>query len=113
MLKNIRRKVANAISPDKVNSYPFVELKLATPQSENRRILARAHKEFEKEFGRPAKDDAEAWEWDRERTNKIIRELGLEPSNPDTKYRPELFYEREGEVKWLFLTWPSLERHWI
>ena len=100
VINEFRTKLANAISPEKTHSYPFIKnLKWATPQSENRRILARAHKEFEKEFGRPAKDDAEAWEWDRERTNKIIREMGLEPSNPDTKYRPELFYEREGEVK--------------
>lgn len=92
-MKNIRRKVANAISPDKSQSYPIVELKWATPQSENRRSLERAHVNFEKEFGRPAIDDAEAWKWDREQLNEIFKKHG-EPL-ARTEFVPEHFFVGE------------------
>lgn len=92
-INNIRRKAANAISPDKSQSYPFVELNWATPQSENRRSLERAHVNFKKEFGRSAASDKEAWEWDREQVNKIILEMGLEPNYHSSKYDPALFIE--------------------
>lgn len=100
MMKSIRRKLADAISPEKSNSYPFVELNWATPQSENRRILERAHKNFKLEHGRPAIDDAEAWKWDREQVHETLRKMGLEPSNPSTEFHPSLidenYYEKEN-----------------
>lgn len=92
MIKDIRRKVANVISPEKSKSYPLVELKWATPQSENKRSLERAHVKFEKEFGRPAIDHAEAWKWDREEVHKVLREIDVEPSNPSTEFIPEHFF---------------------
>lgn len=95
MLKNIRRKLANAISPENSHSYPFVELKLATPQSENKRSLERAHVNFEKEFGRPAVDHAEAWKWDRQELHKALKEVDLEPLNPSTEFIPEHFFTGE------------------
>ncbi|GAA0455453.1 hypothetical protein [Alkalibacillus silvisoli] len=94
MIKNIRRKVANAISPEKSHSYPFVELNWATPESENKRSLERAHKKFKLEHGRPAIDDAEAWKWDREQLNVSLKELGLELAS--TEFIPEHFIEKEN-----------------
>lgn len=90
-INNIRRKLANAISPEQSNSYPFVGVKWSTIESENRRALKRAHKKFEEEHGRPAKDNAEAWRWDREELHKTLNNLGLEPSNPSTDFIPEHF----------------------
>lgn len=100
MIKNIRRKVANAISPDKSSVYPFVELNWATPQSENRRSLERAHKLFEKDHGRKAIDDAEAWKYDREQLNISLEKLGHELAS--TEFIPEHFYESFGndEHEW-------------
>ena len=95
MLKDIRRKVANAISPDKASEYPFVELNWATPESENRRSLERAHKKFEVEHGRPAKDDAEAWKWDREQLNISLEKKGLELAS--TEFIPEHFFGDSNE----------------
>ena len=92
-INSIRRKAANVISPDKSQSYPFVELNWATPQSENRRSLERAHVNFKKEFGRSATSDKEAWEWDREQLNRLMLEMGLEPSCNGTEYDPALFIE--------------------
>lgn len=94
MIKNIRRKVANAISPEKSHDYPVIELKWATAQSENRRSLERAHKGFEQVFGRPAINDAEAWKWDREQFNVSLKNLGLDPVSTD--FIPEHFYEKEN-----------------
>lgn len=91
MLKNIRRKISNKISPEKSNSYPLVELKWATPQSENKRSLERAHVKFKKEFGRSAIDDAEAWKYDREELNKSLIGLGLDPVS--TEFIQSHFYE--------------------
>jgi len=95
MLENVRRKVANAISPEKSHDHPFVELNWATPQSENKRSLERAHKNFEKAFNRPAVDHAEAWKWDREKLHKSMKEVGVEPSNPSTDFIPKHFFVGE------------------
>lgn len=95
MFKNVRRKVANAISREKSQDYPVVELNWATPQSENKRILEKAHRDFEKKFGRPAVNHAEAWKWDREEVHKLLKEMDLEPSNPSTEFIPEHFFVGE------------------
>jgi len=94
MINNIRRKVANAISPDKQKSYPLVNIKWATPQRENKRMLKRAHINFEKEFGRKGTNE-EVWEWDRKRVNETLTKLGIEPSNPSTEFIPEHFFTGE------------------
>lgn len=91
MLTNIRRSIANKISPDKSHSYPIGVLKLATAQEANRSSLRRAHANFVREHGRTAFDDAEAWKWDREQLNKTLIELGHEPGG--TEFIPSAFYE--------------------
>lgn len=97
MIKSIRSKVANAINPEKTHTYPFVELKCATPQSENIKKLKIAHREFEKENGRMATDNAEAWEWDRKKVNIHLEKLGFEPAS--TEFIPSHFCEKENTLE--------------
>ncbi len=81
MIKDIRRKVANAISPEKSKSYPLVELKWATPQSENERYLKLVYKRFEKEYGRKPLSDEEAWEYNRKRIKELEQKYTLDSKN--------------------------------
>lgn len=60
MLNNMRRKVANAISPDKSNTYPFVELNWKSDEDQIREGTAQAHQLYERENGRKASSDDEA-----------------------------------------------------
>lgn len=60
MLKNFRRNLANAISPEKSQSYPFVELNWMSAERDRERALPSNHKFFEEENGRKASSDEEA-----------------------------------------------------
>lgn len=87
-MNDFRRKLANAISPDKEQSYPIVELNWSTPESENRKQLERAHYNFLKEFGYSGTDE-EVWKYNREQLNITLDKLGLEPAS--TEFIPERF----------------------
>jgi|SRR5699024_10430937 len=92
-ISNLRKKVANIISPNESSEYSYIpEIKLASPETENQKALKRAHEDFEQSHNRPAIDDAEAWKWDREQLNVILKELGHDPVS--TVFVPEYFTEK-------------------
>lgn len=74
MLKNIRRKVANKISPDKQKEYPFVELNWMSDEKQKAVALASNHEMFERDNGRKAINDEEAITYVRNYVDKLIKE---------------------------------------
>ena len=84
MFKNVRRKVANAISPEKAQDYPFVELKLMSAEREHEKYTKLVHERFEKEHGRKAINDKEAWNWDRKIIAEIYKEIEDKENTPDS-----------------------------
>jgi len=70
MLKNARRKLANAISPDKQQQYEFKAHNWASLETQNKWALENYHKMFESDKGRKAINDNEAIEY----AKKVIAE---------------------------------------
>jgi len=77
MLKNTRRKLANAISPGKATEYEFKELKMMTPEQDRKQAIASNHELFKEHHGREAKDDEEAITYVRQWADNLERERGL------------------------------------
>lgn len=90
MLNNIRRKVANAITPAE-DKYVYIEkLNSMTAERENTHIINKHHKEYYDTFGKVGTNE-EVWKWGRERVNKLLRDCGLEPANDNTDFNPNHF----------------------
>lgn len=77
MLKNMRRKLANAISPDKATEYEVKAIRWATAEQERKRAIASNYELFKEHHGREAKDDEEAITYVRQWADNLERERGL------------------------------------
>lgn len=77
MLKNMRRKLANAISPDKATEYEVKAIRWATAEQERKRAIASNHKLFKEHYGREAKDDQEAVTYVKKWADNLERERWL------------------------------------
>jgi len=77
MLENVRRKLANAISPDKGTEYEVKAVSWETDEQYQKRAIASNHRLFKEHQGREAKDDQEAITYAKKWADNLEVERGL------------------------------------